>query len=535
MSAKKTHIRRDALFAGTEAGKEPRISTSPASAFYQKLASANPLFWLLFVCLCTAALCLPFIRAGWLGDEGIWLHGAVRLMRGDRLYVDFFELHPPLGFLLLQGWLTAFGTTLLSARLLVVLTFVVIAGATFVASWRAGANSFLSALIILAWVVSSQGLWTQANHHWFTTAFSMIALVCALSPASTSAGFAGLAAGAAVMVTPPRGLLILIASSGAFLSASWKRRLLFMAGTAVVPCLSLLWVLMFSEFDAAYRDVITFNATRYSDVQWTPFGYGGGWQSLLAVLAFPYSAILLFALAMRSRRILIADRTVRICAFFAMAGFIGCFPRPDYAHILFAVPLAIPLIVAALSRLEFSLPLTRLAGALFILALVAPAKNYLATARSVWTGRTIPTAAGMVTFPNSLADEGRLIESIWTQRRNEPVLFYPYLPSLAFLTRGRHTARADVFVPFYTTREQYYEACTQTMAAAAWVVIDPRWSDPEMLHKAFPAMPRYFPHETSEFEKAIARSFPVQARFGPLEMRKRSAASSCDGILAPAR
>src|SRR5262245_45260050 len=51
------------------------------------------LCWLLFVGLTVFMLCLPFMHSIFdLGDEGLLLHGAERLLRGHRLYIDFFEI-----------------------------------------------------------------------------------------------------------------------------------------------------------------------------------------------------------------------------------------------------------------------------------------------------------------------------------------------------------------------------------------------------------------------------------------------------------
>ena len=57
-------------------------------------------------------LCLPFIHSIFvLGDEGYLLHGAERLLRGRRLYIDFFEFLPPGSFVIVAVW---FGVTSIS-------------------------------------------------------------------------------------------------------------------------------------------------------------------------------------------------------------------------------------------------------------------------------------------------------------------------------------------------------------------------------------------------------------------------------------
>src|SRR5882762_9790503 len=76
-------------------------------------------WWLAAVGLTAVALCLPFtLYVWWLGDEGVMLHGAERMLRGDRIYLDFFEFLPPGGFLIMEGWFGIVGISLFSTRIL---------------------------------------------------------------------------------------------------------------------------------------------------------------------------------------------------------------------------------------------------------------------------------------------------------------------------------------------------------------------------------------------------------------------------------
>ena len=104
-----------------------------------------------------------------------------------------------------------------SARLLAILAIAGIACFTYLACWRASKHFVASALIVLGWVVVSQGFWTQISHHWFTTFFSMVAAWAVLSSTEHPKErtrylvVAGLAAGAASMMTPTRGVLVVLA------------------------------------------------------------------------------------------------------------------------------------------------------------------------------------------------------------------------------------------------------------------------------------------------------------------------------------
>src|SRR3954452_8340594 len=80
------------------------------------------------VALLTAISCLPFLRSVFsLGDEGTLLQGADRLLRGEKLYRDFFEFLPPGGYILTAGWFRLTDVSLLSARVLAALNYIGIA------------------------------------------------------------------------------------------------------------------------------------------------------------------------------------------------------------------------------------------------------------------------------------------------------------------------------------------------------------------------------------------------------------------------
>ncbi len=180
--------------------------------------------WLGFaaVGLLTSVLCAPFLRSVTrFGDDGVLLHGADRVLRGERLYLDFFEFLPPGGFLLTAGWLGTTGISLASARVLAILLVIGIACFAYLVCHKVSRSAAASAITSLAWVVMSQGLWTQLNHHWFTTLFCVVVLWALLAWIEKPHRHrwlvvAGLAGGMANMVTPTRGALTLVAGVAAF-------------------------------------------------------------------------------------------------------------------------------------------------------------------------------------------------------------------------------------------------------------------------------------------------------------------------------
>src|SRR6266849_226832 len=124
------------------------------------------------IALLTGLSCLPFLRSIFsLSDEGVLLQGADRLLRGERLYRDFFEFLPPGGFFLTAGWFGLTNVSLFSARVLATFTFIGIACVLYCVALRVSCNTLASTLCVVVFVVTSQGVWMEVNHHWFTTLF----------------------------------------------------------------------------------------------------------------------------------------------------------------------------------------------------------------------------------------------------------------------------------------------------------------------------------------------------------------------------
>src|SRR5262249_28462420 len=232
------------------------------------------------------------------GDEGVLLNGAERILRGSRLYTDFFEFLPPGGFLLTAAWFSVAGISVGSVRALTILTIVGIACFTYLACRLACKNAPLSALLATGWVVMSQGIWTQVNHHWFTTLFSMVAAWAALANVKHAQRWlrwsliAGVAAGTAAMITPHRGALAMLAAMIAFLNLRRHRAelIVYVLGCSLAPVGMLSYVVGHDALAAAFDDVIRFPAEQYASIQSVPFGSGFGFGPLKYL--FPLAALL---------------------------------------------------------------------------------------------------------------------------------------------------------------------------------------------------------------------------------------------------
>lgn len=497
--------------------------------------------WLAGVALVSCLLCAPFVRSVYgLADEGILLEGAVRLLHGDRLYVDFFEFLPPGGFLITAAWLKVMGTSMISARILVILAVSGIACFTYLACRQASGHAPSSALIALGWVVASQGVWTQLSHHSLTTLFSTMTAWATISSAARRPRrwltfLSGMAAGVATLVTPTRGALAMVAAAVSLVDvrvykADFAR---FLVGCALAPVCVGAYLIAHGELSGFFHDAIVFPATRYASIQGVPFGEWADSQSLVLTYTFYLAALLTLLACIRDWRTFLRDRVMRSCIAFALAGFIGCFPRPAAFQIGFAVPLVCPLIGYCFSRfIEQWRPIYRYAAAAAAVVIYMPIVPYWEVARGAWSAELVPTPRGEITLPNGDDGTRETMRRIAATPSADGFFFYPSVPMLIFLTAREHASRYDYFVPQYTLPSQYQEACISALHGATWLVLDRRF-DAKGLKQIYPAMQNPRPEETTRFEEALVGAFDFVAREGAFEVRRRAPAVTdavCNGI-----
>jgi hypothetical protein len=509
------------------------IATLSDRAFLPTRANSSGLRSLLLVAATTALLCAPFMRTIYLmDDEGMLLHAAERMLRGETLYLDFFEFAPPGGFVLAATWLKIAGLSLWSARLLAVLSIVGIACFTHLACQRASKNVIFSGFLVISWVVMSQGEWTQVSHHYFTTFFSMVAAWAALSnieeerPKLQWPLIAGAAAGAAAMVIPTCGGLAMLAAATAFSYPQRRSRglVIYALGCLLVPVGLLIYLIWHHALAAAFDGVIVFAATHYASIQMVPFGSFVGAQTYPLLFLFPAAGLLIVLICIRKGRAGFHDSRFRVCTAFGVAGFAGCFPRPDITHIAFVAPLVFPLLAYCVTQLNASWPRTfRYAVTGVLIGLCTPAAISFAGVTHKALGAEItPLPRGNLIIlqqPGAAA----LLTRLTTLPSGDAYFFYPYMYMVPFLSGREHISKYDHFVPGYTTPSQYQEACLSVMRYASWVIIDRKRTDPHYLKLIYPSIRDPRPRETREFERNLDDNFELMIQEGSFELRHRRA------------
>ena len=486
--------------------------------------------------LIACLISLPLLHhVNWLGDEGVWLSAADRLRNGGRLYIDFFEILPPGCFLIVEGWSWLAGSSFLSMRLLAMLTVSGTASLAYLCCREASGNSFLSAGAVLTWLMAAPPDWlTAVNHHWMTTLLSMVAVLMALRGCrpGTGAGppvLSGLAAGATAMVTPPQGVLVLIAATVAFIGphgdgtprGRWRPLAQLACGCAAVPLLLLAYVLWQGAFAAAFADVVVYNATRYASIQVVPFGAGGHLFHPLVLIPV-LNVLLLAAVCIQDWRGCLRDRVLRTAAAAALAGFIAAHPRPDVVYLGYTTPLALALTTCCIAKLartasrSFTLACTAVACVIAVFA----ARPLVAMQAQALTAVQTATARGAVAFRE--ANAAAAVMRLAAEPASERVFFYPYMPMFPYLAGRQQVSKYDIFVPFYTTDRQYGEACADVLRDAALVMVDWRYADMERLRTIYPAMPVGHTEAKDAFEAVLRSRFTPIWRSGSFELLRRA-------------
>ena len=117
-----------------------------------------------------------------INDEGIYLDGAVRVLRGEVPYRDFFAICGPGTFWMLAGIFRVAGISLSSARILLALDLTLLSGLTFwLTSQLASRTTAVCAALLFGALSLSGPNNIVVNHRWDSSALALAAICAALS------------------------------------------------------------------------------------------------------------------------------------------------------------------------------------------------------------------------------------------------------------------------------------------------------------------------------------------------------------------
>ncbi len=264
--------------------------------------SANPawIFRASAVFLLTSLYLYWFVRVlQRIGDEGILVYGAELAAGGALPYRDFFQGLGPLSFYWLALFFKLFGTQLIVARGLVLLTGAVTAVLIYWMTRRLyrGPYDFVPALF---YTLLSIPLWPATSHHWDSNLFALLAFGAYLlwqdSKRFRYLFVAGLIAGLVSCFIQQKGLFMLVA----FLALeSWEglrcrkekpetalKLAVVLSGYASIGVLVILFFYLAGGLKDLVYATLLWPLSNYHEVNTVPYGYslwGSNWPRLLAV------------------------------------------------------------------------------------------------------------------------------------------------------------------------------------------------------------------------------------------------------------
>ena len=454
-------------------------------------------------------------------DEATCLYEAKRVLAGQVMYLDFFEIITPGWVYLMALLFRLFGTDIATARIAIAVIHGLTGALTYLACRRCQARRAFSVTAAIAYLAVCQTAWPIASPHWLTT-FLCVALlvVCLREPRRPVrwAFTAGVVVGLIIAAYHQRGAAMGLAVA-AFLVAeagvrrrysprhhgtgssrvSLTRLLAALTGGVVVVVAPLcIWMIASAGFGPVWQALIVHPLVHYRGVTSAPWGFRGGFLSS-SHASFPlllkYSPVVLVLTGARlltllvSRRDPHSARTLTLLILFCVFSMISIAYFPDFIHIAFVGP---AFLVTAAEDLEWivrSLP----GPAMLRTGLAWTAALALSLAGGLHLHWNASRLRGTFTLPEKTAF-GRIdmadVKEVSFYRRVEELLqtvpsrvlyCYPFCTYLYLLHDAHNPTRYEFVAPMrgYTSASQVQEIIgTLTAVDVPYIVTNPVLTKP---------------------------------------------------------
>lgn len=296
-------------------------------------------------------------------DEAIHLYESKRLLDGEVLYRDVFEMITP-GYMYLMAFLfRVFGTDVATARLAQAVIHGLSAATLYFICRRLDIRASLSWPVALAYVVVAQPAWPIVSQHWLSTMImGVLLLVCLdrLREHSRAALLPGVVLGMLNAVQQQRGLIIAV---GIFMwvgldalleryyrpQKRWSlligRWSWLIGGTLLVMVPTLVVAVAMAGFGPPWRALVIFPLFDYHGSTHCPWGEVNIMSAVQASYTFPrVLKYLPLALVLPSLRFVVLAvrrrnetevRRLLLLIVFCLASMGSIFYFPDFVHIAF--------------------------------------------------------------------------------------------------------------------------------------------------------------------------------------------------------
>ncbi len=389
-------------------------------------------------------------------DEGIYLDGAERILRGQKLYADFFGYMSPGSFWIQALAFRAFGVTQAAGRVPVIFDVAVECALIFwlVERYASRACAWVTTLLFLAFEIADPSMIT-AQHRWDSGALALASIALCLASQKKWLIASGFLAACAALTTPSMALVALVTVVWLGTRAAW-----YLIGASIAACAAGLALWLDGIFPAFLRQ-LQWLSRNYSAVNVMHYGsIIGGYRALFEgagvwELAIRFCVVLCIALPALLPVVAIGGgaalwRREQSPAFLYLALCVAALaisthPRSDVAHLAYVA--ALPYALAGIAIYRF-IPARPRAWVVVFFGLWAAVFARQAFAAG---SPTIPTPVGEVRA--SAAEAPAVVELIARVRPHQTLFVYPYKPLFYFLTQAENPSRLSYLQPGLMTAE----------------------------------------------------------------------------------
>jgi hypothetical protein len=326
-------------------------------------AGVRSLPWIVGVLAVAYQLAFPLAIGR--ADESYVLVGATRLLAGEVIYRDFFEILTPLGFYFYAGVFALFGTSLLAARVAAAAVNGIGCGLVFGLARRI-AGPLEAAVVTLVIPVVCIPAWPYVGPHWLSTTLHLGIAATLLSERLRDSSrlrpvLAGMLGGIAVCVQQQRGAYLAVWTVLAVLVLAFDRprttrwrlawREIFWLGLGGVGITGLVLGLAAwmssprSLYDSLYRFAFENYQRAVVPVPWAALGFlAKAWMPEVwrVVLRWAPAGLVLEAIALLrtavAGRFAHAERVRSCLALLALLASVSVRYFPDYVHVAYVMP-----------------------------------------------------------------------------------------------------------------------------------------------------------------------------------------------------
>lgn len=458
-----------------------------------------------FVILMVALAVVVIPKSGDIGDEGLLLAGAERMLSGERLYQDFWSWIPPGSYTLLMWAWGIFGKSYAVVRVLAFMILAVNSILLYLYARECSCSKTQAFIASAFYAMVLVPYHSNYSYHWLTLGFVLVALFSFLRFLKRDSiiwlACTALALGIGTLFLHIRTpILLLVFFSTLFWKARrnnwnfamfWKRMAVLALGFSIPVAIFL--VRYRSDFLEIWHGLVVDNIVYYPNVNYIALATSGVFWIFLT------SSIILVVVGWRVWYGQISMITPLVASIALLA---SIFYRFDITHVSYVIAPATPLIFLIMARLWDRTALKMFALLVAVLPLVllilfSPLPFYLR--RTQW--QSIETSIGTVSFPKQAAVVRAAVLEQLKQIPADEVFIYPFAPYYYPFSGKRNPTRFSIILERFHSPQEFDELKN-----------DLRHSG---INNAL-----FVPHETifsfdQEFHAWITTEFPVATVFFP--------------------